>query len=127
MQRRLVPRLARPPPSSLFPYTTLFRSHERLDHERGCDRDRGVVVRPRDRRDSPSVCRWMMDLVRDLLDAQLVDRQDRQIGRVDGVLLEVRDGEPPRVAAMEVGAITLARRLHPALGRWLRRFAIRWL
>ena len=69
----------------------------------------------------------MMDLVRDLLDAQLVDRQDRQIGRVDGVLLEVPDGEPPRVAAMEVGAITLARRLHPALGRWLRRFAIRWL
>src|SRR5437762_4426807 len=82
MQRRLVPRLARPPPSSLFPYTTLFRSHERLDHERGCDRDRGVVVRPRDRRDSPSVCRWMMDLVRDLLDAQLVDR-DRKRTRLN--------------------------------------------
>jgi hypothetical protein len=68
-----------------------------------------------------------LHLVRDLLDAQLVDRDERMIGRVDGVVLEIRDGRPPRVAAMEVGAVTLARRVHPRLGRWLRYAAIRWL
>jgi hypothetical protein len=68
-----------------------------------------------------------LDLVRDLLDAGLVDRSGRRIGRVDGVILQLRPGRPPRVAAMEVGAVTLARRLHPRLGRWLRAFAIRRL
>jgi hypothetical protein len=66
-------------------------------------------------------------LVRDLLDAQLVGRDDRFVGRVDGILIELRDGAPPRVAAMEVGAVTMARRLHPRLAQWLRRAAIRWL
>jgi hypothetical protein len=68
-----------------------------------------------------------LDLVRDLLDACLVDRHHRRIGRVDGLILELRPGRAPRVAAMEVGAVTLARRVHPRFGRWLRAFAIRWL
>ena len=59
-----------------------------------------------------------MDLVRDLLDAQLVDRHGRNIGRVDGIVLNLRHGSPPRVAAMEIGAVTLARRLH--VERWFR-------
>jgi sporulation protein YlmC with PRC-barrel domain len=52
-----------------------------------------------------------MRLVCDVLDKQIVDQNGRPIGRVDGLLLTVRDGEPPRVAAIEVGATTLARRL----------------
>jgi hypothetical protein len=68
-----------------------------------------------------------MHLVRDLLDAQLVNANGRMLGRVDGVLLEVRADRPPRVAAIEVGAVALARRIHPTLGRWLRAFAIRWM
>jgi hypothetical protein len=68
----------------------------------------------------------MMDLVRDLLDQLLLDRKQRAIGRVDGIVLEVRDDRPPRVLAMEVGLVTAARRLHPALGRWIRALAIRW-
>src|SRR5947207_112289 len=68
-----------------------------------------------------------MDLVRDLLDRQLVDKHGRNIGRVDGILLELRPDGAPRVAAMELGSVTLARRLHPALGRWWRTFALRWL
>jgi hypothetical protein len=67
-----------------------------------------------------------MDLARDLLDKLLVDRNQRPIGRVDGLLLELRPNGPPRVAAMEVGVVTAARRLHPALGRWVRALAIRW-
>jgi hypothetical protein len=66
-------------------------------------------------------------LIRDLLDAPLRDRNQRRIGRVDGVLLEVRGNRPPRVVAMEVGPLTLVRRLHPRLARWLRAFAIRCL
>lgn len=68
-----------------------------------------------------------LDLVRDLLDARLTDRNQRPIGRVDGVLLELRAEGPPRVAAMEVGVLTLARRLHPAAARWLQAAAVRWL
>jgi hypothetical protein len=67
-----------------------------------------------------------MDLVRDLLDVQLIDPNQRPIGRVDGILLDVRPGEPPRLAALEVGAVTLARRIHPRLGPALHRFVLRW-
>jgi len=68
-----------------------------------------------------------MDLVRDLLDVQLMDRKQCRIGRVDGVLLEIRENRPPRVAAMEVGPITLVRRVSPTLARWLRALAARWM
>jgi hypothetical protein len=67
-----------------------------------------------------------MDLARDLLDKLLVDRNQRPLGRVDGLVLELRGNGPPRVAAMEVGLVTAAGRLHPALGRWIRALAIRW-
>ncbi|PYQ72909.1 MAG: hypothetical protein DMG04_15705 [Acidobacteria bacterium] len=68
-----------------------------------------------------------MDLVRDVLDARLVDRRGRSLGRVDGILLDVRDGRPPRFVAMEVGLVTAARRIHPRLARWVRAFAIKVL
>jgi hypothetical protein len=68
-----------------------------------------------------------IDLVRDVLDIRLRDRGGRSIGRVDGIVLEIRDDGPPRVAAMEVGVLTLARRVSPRLARWMRRFAARWL
>jgi len=68
-----------------------------------------------------------MDLVRDLMDQQLVDREGRNIGRVDDLIVEIRDGAPPRVVAMEIGSVTLARRIHPRLARWWRRFGLRWL
>lgn len=66
-----------------------------------------------------------MDLGRDLLDQLLLDQDWQRIGRVDGVIIELRDGAPPRVAAMELGAVTLARRIHPAVERWLRALARR--
>ena len=58
------------------------------------------------------------DLVRDLLDTKVVDRHGREMGRVDGVILETEDGRPPRVAAIELGPSTLFRRVRPMLGRW---------
>ncbi len=58
-----------------------------------------------------------MDLVRDLLDKQVVDRNDREMGRVDAVILELRPDKAPLVRAIEIGPEVLASRMHPALGR----------
>jgi len=67
-----------------------------------------------------------MDLARELLDVQLVDQRQRDIGRADGVVLQIRSGKPPRLIAIEVGIVTIARRLHPKIARLLRALAIRW-
>jgi hypothetical protein len=67
-----------------------------------------------------------MRLVHDILDKQLLDRHREKVGRVDGIVLELRDGEPPRVVAVEIGAVTLARRLHPALGAWASALGRMW-
>lgn len=64
-----------------------------------------------------------MDLIRDVLDTQLVDRNNKKMGRVDGLVMLIREGEPPRVVYLEVGSITLARRLHPRLGRMIARLS----
>lgn len=54
-------------------------------------------------------------LVHDVLDAQLVDRHQEKIGRCDALLLELRDGQPPRVDAILVGGPARAERI----GRWM--------
>jgi len=60
-----------------------------------------------------------MDLIRDLLDKKVVDRNGREVGRVDSVVLHVRPGAAPRVEAIELGPEVLAGRVHPILGRWV--------
>ena len=62
-----------------------------------------------------------MQLVRDILDCQVIDRRRLRVGKVDGIVLVVDDGGQPRVGAIEIGAVTLARRIHPAFGSWVRR------
>jgi hypothetical protein len=66
----------------------------------------------------------MVRLGRDVLDSQLVDRHGRPCGKADGVVLLLGDG-PPRVVAIEVGALTLAARLSPRLASWLARWSRR--
>jgi hypothetical protein len=70
-----------------------------------------------------------LDLARDVLDKQLVDREETKMGRVDGLVLELRDGQPPRVASLDMGFVVLARRVHPRVESWLerlrRRFSVR--
>lgn len=56
-----------------------------------------------------------LELVHDVLDAQLVDRRERKIGRVDSVVLELAKGRPPRVSAILVGGPVRAERI----GRWM--------
>jgi hypothetical protein len=68
-----------------------------------------------------------MHLVRDVLDKELVSERDHDpMGRADGVILELRDGQPPRVVAIECGFPVLARRLHPRLERIVKWIGRRW-
>jgi hypothetical protein len=70
-----------------------------------------------------------MNLVRDVLDKRLVGHGHDPMGMADGLIIEVRENQPPRVAAIESGMPVLARRIHPSLGRAARalgrRFGIR--
>jgi sporulation protein YlmC with PRC-barrel domain len=59
-----------------------------------------------------------MHLVRDLLDKNVVDRNGREMGRVDGIIVEAGGAESPRIAAIEIGISVAARRVRPFLGRW---------
>jgi hypothetical protein len=67
-----------------------------------------------------------MDLVRDVLDKQIRDADDCPAGKVDGIVAELRDREPPRVMYLEVSGIARARRMSPRLGRWAAALAGRW-
>jgi hypothetical protein len=66
-----------------------------------------------------------MLIYRDLLDAKLRDTFRREIGRVDGVVAELREGAPPRVVHLEAGGTVawrragrLLERLNRAMRRW---------
>lgn len=60
-----------------------------------------------------------IDLVRDCLDKQVIDREGRKIGRVDGIVIDTGGQGRPRVLSVEIGATTLARRLPRRLSEWL--------
>jgi hypothetical protein len=61
-------------------------------------------------------------LTHDLLDKELIDRDGETIGRVDGIVLELRPHGRPVVAYVECGATILARRLGARLARWVAAF-----
>ena len=67
-----------------------------------------------------------MKLGQHLLDQQVTDRNDEQMGKVDGVVVELRSGKPPRVAALVLGGGTAAERVHPGWARWLLRWRRNW-
>ena len=62
-----------------------------------------------------------MDLIRDCLDKKVDDRSKRRMGRVDGIVLEIEPGGPPRVAYIELGVKTLMNRLSSRLGNVITR------
>jgi len=64
-----------------------------------------------------------MDLVRDVLDKQLVDRNGVKMGKVDSILAELQSDKPPRITGIEIGSIAMARRLGPWIERWASRIA----
>jgi sporulation protein YlmC with PRC-barrel domain len=61
------------------------------------------------------------DLIRDVLDKLMLDRNELPVGRVDGIVLLVRSERgQPQVLQLESGAMTLARRLNM---RWARQLS----
>jgi len=50
-------------------------------------------------------------LIGEILDDQVYDRNGKNSGKVDGIVLVLRKGKPPRVAALESGLAVLVRRL----------------
>lgn len=60
-------------------------------------------------------------LVRDILDNQLLDASSQNAGKVDGIVLEMHPGGLTQVRYIEVGPITLFRRINRRLGDWYAR------
>ena len=62
-----------------------------------------------------------MNLVRDVLDKELLDHEGEPMGRVDGLVMHVGKNSQPRVTHIEIGGPVLWERVHPAFGRLSRR------
>lgn len=56
-----------------------------------------------------------MNIVRDVLDKKILDCENTEVGRVDGVLFEYADDSQPRMVRLEIGGEILAARV----ARWL--------
>lgn len=67
-----------------------------------------------------------MYLVRDVLDKKLLDREDCEMGRVDGLVMQVRERSQPRITHIQIGGTTLWMRLHPAFARIAARLGGMW-
>ncbi|MDQ6652492.1 MAG: hypothetical protein M3Y84_07085 [Acidobacteriota bacterium] len=67
-----------------------------------------------------------MNLVRDCLDTQVVDRNDCNMGKCDGIVMNTEGAGQPEITHIEIGTVTLARRVHPRFGRWVEALAKRW-
>jgi sporulation protein YlmC with PRC-barrel domain len=62
-----------------------------------------------------------MELARAVLDQEAIDCHDHAMGKVEGIVLEARPGEPARVTHIVVGGTTLLWRIHRGLARWVER------
>ena len=67
-----------------------------------------------------------MDLVRDVLDKRLIDREDCEMGRVDGLVMRIGEASQPRITHIEIGGKTLWMRLHPGIAKLAATLARRW-
>ena len=67
-----------------------------------------------------------MDLVRDVLDKKLTDREECPMGRVSGLVMHVGEHTQPRITHILVGGPTLWMRVHPFFGRMATKLARFW-
>ena len=67
-----------------------------------------------------------MDLVRDVMDKKLLDREACPLGRVDGLVMEIGERSQPRITHIQIGGQTLWMRLHPRFARLAMRLAGMW-
>jgi sporulation protein YlmC with PRC-barrel domain len=65
-----------------------------------------------------------INLVRDVLDKKILDKDEDEAGRVDGLVMVFGATTQPRITHIEIGGSTLAARVHPVfvrLSNWLAR------
>jgi hypothetical protein len=67
-----------------------------------------------------------MDLVRDVLDKKLVDREGCPMGRVDGLVMHVGERSQPRITHIQIGGSTPWMRVHPAFAKLGTKLARLW-
>lgn len=63
-----------------------------------------------------------MDVMRDVLDKPVFDRDGRPLGRVDGLTITIGGGEPPQLTSVLIGPIALADRIGPVFACWMAKF-----
>lgn len=56
-------------------------------------------------------------LLHDVMDKLVLDRDKHRMGRVDEIVLQITENEPPRVVYVELGGLALARRVG-RIARW---------
>ena len=67
-----------------------------------------------------------MELVRDVMDQKLLDREDCEMGRVDGLVMHVGERSQPRITHIQIGGTTPWMRLHPVFARVAEKLARMW-
>lgn len=67
-----------------------------------------------------------MHLIRDVLDKQLIDRQDCNMGRASGLIIQLGENTQPRVTHIVIGGPALWMRIHPGLGKLSKKVAHLW-
>src|SRR3989449_5578899 len=95
--------IRRPPRSTLFPYTTLFRSH-RVEHagEPGVDAVLGLAARDVGTIDQLQLALADVAEARRIFQSQRLSRRDRELGRVLGECA-IADTPPRRAVHHLVG------------------------
>jgi sporulation protein YlmC with PRC-barrel domain len=58
-----------------------------------------------------------VDLIRDVLDKKLIDREDCKMGRAGGLIMQFGENTQPRITHIVIGGPTLWMRIHPSLGK----------
>jgi hypothetical protein len=59
-----------------------------------------------------------MHLFAEVLDKQVLDATGQNAGKADGIVAALRPGQPPLLVGIEVGPVTLLRRVSERLARW---------
>ena len=67
-----------------------------------------------------------MDLIRDVLDKKLIDREECDMGRASGLLMQFGENTQPHITHILIGGSTLWARVHPALARLSDRLGRAW-
>lgn len=67
-----------------------------------------------------------MHLIRDVLDKKLVDREECNMGRASGLIMQLGENTQPRITHVLIGGPSLWTRIHPSLGKLSGKLARMW-